>query len=305
MADTLRAMVGSLRLQCPDLPYFLAAQFIRDRHRRAMSGRNWSFLRAETQILTNVAKTAGTVTVVRGSVSVVGSGTAWASTDVGRQFCLNSRAPILTVTAVADPTHLTLDQVWPGSSGVAQTYTILDAYWTAPTDFKQFVVILDTLRSWRLGYWVSQNELSRLDPQRSTWQDPRVLVDLRRNAATNAPVFELWPYTTAERNYVVRYFKEAADLVEPTDIPLGPISGDILVKGALADVCRWPGTIERPNPLFARSGDLARLYEREFQDGVDGAEVEDENVMLTWLTDSTWASWPSAPIDAKWLQSHA
>lgn len=304
MADNLRQMVGSLRLHCPDLPYFLGVQFIRDRYRTALNYRNWSSARAETQILTAVAKTAGTVTLTRGSAAVVGTGTAFAVTDVGRQFMANGRGPVFTVATYVSPTAITLDQVWSGSTGIAGSYAVLDAYATLPVDFGQFIAVLDPVRAWQLSFWITQDAINRRDAQRATMGDPWVLADLKR-AATGAPVFELWPYTTTQRNYQVRYFKQLPDLANPTDEPMWPITGDTLVRGALADLSLWPGTVERPNPMFGRSEQLNRLYRAEFDQKLGDAEQKDENLMMTWLQSADWMAWPRAPIDAKWMQSHA
>lgn len=305
MPDTLREMVGSLRLQCPDLPYFLGVQFIRNRYRDMLGGRNWSFLRAESVILTETAYTTGTAALTRNSVNVVGTGTAWTAAMIGRQFWVAGSGPPYTIVTVPTGTTMTLDRVWAGSTVATQTYAIVVALVTMPVDFKQFIVVVDSLRAWQLRFWMSQEDLGVRDPQRSTSGDPIWLVDLGRHATTQAPMFELWPYATTERNYHVRYFKEGVDLTEPDHTPVRPISGETLVRGAMADVLRWVGTLDRPNPLWAKAVEMSAQYERMFADGVASAEVEDENLMMTWLRGPDWQNWPTAPLDAKWLQSHA
>lgn len=296
-------MTGYLRMQCQELPYYLAVQMIRNRLRSLVAGRNWSSMRAETQLLPDNAKSGGTLSVTRGSASVVGTGTSFASTDVGRQLMAGLQSPVYTISAVTDSTHLTLDQVYGGTTNASMNYQILDAYAYLPADFKQFVSVVDPTNAWQLRYWVQQEQLNSWDPQRTSAGTPWVLADLGIKSATAQPMFELWPYTTSARVYSVRYFKILPDLNLPTDEVPRLVRGDVLVKGAMIDVCRWPGTRANPNLLFGKG--LDSVYEREYNDLVNQAQVEDENLMLTWLRGADWASYPAAPIDAKWLQSHA
>ncbi len=303
MADTLRDMVGYLRMQCPDLPYYLAVQILRNKQRQLAAGRNWSAMRSQTQLLPNDAKTAGTVAVQRGSTTVIGTGTAFAASDVGRQFMASRTSPVYTISAYVSPTELTLDEAFGNTTNATATYQILDAFAYMPADFKQFISVVDPVNAWQLRYWFQQEELNNIDPQRTSSGTPWILADLHIKTSTEQPVFELWPYPTAAKVYTARYYKIPADMTEPDDEPMRLVRGDVLVKGALVDVCRWPGTRALPNLLFGKGLDI--LYEREYNDLVNDAEVEDENLMLTWLRSADWSQYPYAPYDAKWLQSHA
>jgi hypothetical protein len=244
-------MYKALRLWAPDLPIFLAKQLIRDRYRRVCERRIWSSLRAEAEFIVNDAVTAGTVAVTRDSASIVGTGTAWASTDVGRQFQIGNRAPTYTITAVGSTTTATLDRVYGSDTDAEANYRILDAYVTCPADYKSFIVVYDPFQNWRLRHYVTQDDIARLDPARTTAGTPWALVDRRFSTLTSTlgqAQYELWPYTVSARNYPYFYEKQASDLSADSDIPDVPVRGDVLVRGALADVCRWPGSVERPNP---------------------------------------------------------
>src|SRR5262245_60648430 len=105
-ANTFDEMVRSLRLYVPQLPYMLALHFVRDRYRRILERRNWSGLRAEGEFLLNAQKSAGTVTVTRNSVDVVGVGTAFAASDVGRQFKAGAGSPVYTIATFTSPTQI-------------------------------------------------------------------------------------------------------------------------------------------------------------------------------------------------------
>lgn len=67
---------------------------------------------------------AGTVTLVNGSKDVVGLNTAVKISGVQNGDTFNSAGLIGTIDAVADDTHFTLIQGWPGAGGGAQEYMI-------------------------------------------------------------------------------------------------------------------------------------------------------------------------------------
>lgn len=306
MADTFESMYRGLLMYAPDLPPFLAQQFIRNRYRLICERRPWSGLRAESEFLPNIAKRAGTVSVTRGSYTVTGAGTAFAASDVGRQFMAALRAPIYTIDDVdATAQTLTLDRVFGGETSASASYVVLDAYVTAPSDFQYFEVVYDPQQNWRLRHWVTQQDIMRIDPARSTTGTPWALVDRRFSTTAGLPQYELWPYTLTARNYPFYYIKRPADLIQDSDVPIYPLRGDTIVSGALADLARWPGTPERPNLMFAKAIELSREYEKIFEDKLVDMERQDESMYMTWLADGTWANYPYAPMDAAYMQNHA
>lgn len=306
MADTFEAMYRSLRLWVPDLPIFLAQQFIRDRYRRAAERRMWSGLRGEAEFLLNAATTTGTVTLVRGDATVTGIGTSWTASEIGRQFMAGNRAPVYTVLSVNTGAQtLELDRVYGGDSATSVMYRILDAYVTVPSNFQQFMVVYDPKMNWRLRHFMTQADIARLDPARTSSGTPWAVVDRKFNEVLGLPQYEIWPYSHSARNYPYYYSKRVTDVVNDDDTPFYPLRGDILVKGALADCCRWPGTIERPNPMYGKAVELSRQFEAEYEDQLSEMERQDENTYMTWLADTSWSSWPYAPMDASFLQQHA
>jgi len=307
MANNFLEMSRSLRLYCPSLDIFLAQQFIRDAYRQICDRRPWSGLRAENQILFQNQKTTGTVTVVNNSTTVTGSGTTFASTDVGRQFKAGVGSPIYTITAVdVGLQTLTTDLAIGIASASGLSFTIFDGYVTMPTDFKKLIVAVDPQTGYKLRHWVTQDQLLRWDPQRNFFGLPYALVDRRYNSS-GVVQYEAWPYSTSQRVVSYFYTKQAADLVNDTDTPIWPIRSDVIVSRALADLCRWPGVADQPN-LMA-SGPNAeynrRSYLAEFEDKMVDLERQDEEIYMTWLSDTDWYGWPWAPLSANFLQSHA
>lgn len=303
MANTFLEMTRALRLHVPQLDEFLAQQFVRDRYRIILERRDWSGLRAEGEFLLDAAKTTGTVAVTNNSLSVIGTGTAFASTDVGRQFKAGAGSPVYTIATYVSPTSVTLDRVWGGTTQATATFFIFDGYLTAPADFKRFIVVVDPKTGYRLRHWVSQDELLRVDPQRNFFGTPYALIDRRFNASGRVQ-YEAWPYSASQRSLPHFYVKQGEDLVDDDDVPIWPIRSDVIVTGALADVCRWPGTKDNPNLTFGKM-DIYESYRKEFEDKLVDLERQDENIYATWLTGQDWASWPWAPWSANWMQSHA
>lgn len=311
--NTLLEMSRSLRLYVPQLPITLAQQFIRDRYRRILRKRDWSGLRREAQFILNRAKSDGSVTFTRSALTVAGVGTTFDADDVGRQFKAGSGSPVYTITAVNPGTQvLTLNMPIGVDDAVETSYIIMDAYVTPPDDFLRFLVVSNPQMGWRLYINVTSGELSLMDPQRTFSGQPYCLADRMYDVATEStnatrrPQFEAWPYATSNQTLYYLYMVEGADLVNDDDVPVWPISTDAIVSGALADVTRWPGTIENPNPYFTRP-EYWKAYEMEYEDKMIEIERRDEDIFMNMLEMYPMMGLPMAPFtfSASWLQSHA
>jgi len=68
--------------------------------------------------------TTGTVTVTNNSATVVGSGTTWTASMVGRWFKANSDQYWYRIASFTDTTHITLETVFEGSTLIGDTYVI-------------------------------------------------------------------------------------------------------------------------------------------------------------------------------------
>lgn len=307
-ADNFDSMVRSLRLYVPQLPFTLCQQFIRDRYRRVLRRRDWSGLRGEFEFILNPSKATGTVAAVLQSTTITGTGTAFAATDVGRQFKLGSGSSIYSILSVnVGAQTMVLDRVWSLATTSDQTYTIFDGYVNAPSDFKTWMTVVDRLQGWRLHTWITQDELNSWDPQRTFFGNPYVLADRRyftNLAGVTTFQFEAWPYNTGQRALHCYYWKDGADLVNDTDTPIWPIPSDAIVSGALADVARWPGTPDRPNPYFGKM-ELYKSFAWDYEDKFVDVERQDENIYLTWLNTQNWASAPFAPFSSNYFFNHA
>lgn len=93
------------------------------------SGANTATLRYEPKIRDMSADdyTTGTITVTNGSANVVGSGTTFTANMVGRYlFVTDGSADGMAykITSFTDATHITLENVYAGTTGGSKTYLV-------------------------------------------------------------------------------------------------------------------------------------------------------------------------------------
>lgn len=304
MADTFRQMYRELREYVPNLPEFLARKLINERYQRILDTRPWAGLRGQDQWLIPNMYTTGTIDVVNGSATMVGHGTAWTADMVGRQIRPNNQAPTFTILDVIDDHTLTVDSVWGMRTQLNIPYLIVQCYVSAPTDFKEFKVVYDPIRMWRLFTWIKVEELAQYDPARTNTGDAWIVADYLYDGQ-GTPQFELWPAPTTIRTYPYVYVKQGTPLINADDTPIYPLRGNEIVLGALADLCRWPGTPATPNPLFEKAQIMLPQYEGQCRDALIQLERIDEGIYLNWWGKGDYMTYPYAPFDDKFLQNHA
>lgn len=306
MADSFGTCWRRILLHCPFTPIPLAQDWIRDRYRVLLDASgSWGGQVAESQFIIPDAFTTGTVSLTNASSTVLGAGTGWTSALEGRQLLTGGSGPYYTIQTVVDATTITLERPYGGTTtGAGTEYQIVQAYVTPPSDFLFFKSIKDPQNNWRLRFNISQEWLDRRDARRSTTGNAWLFADYRQNSAGTIPRYEVWPRVTSQRLYPFLYIKRPADLTNDSDVPMHPIRGDELVTGALADLCRWPGTETRRNPNFNLQ--LANDYEKQFTEMVNALQRVDQDAYLSNYVapGEDWSNIPWAPIDSAWMQDH-
>lgn len=157
--------------------------------------------------------------------------------------------------------------------------------------------------------WLSNGVNIQFPPNVNYVAGDIFVVNCTPGFTTQVPMYELWPYSLSQRVYPFLYDRRVPDLDDPNGMVPPFIDADILVKGALADVCRWRGTEIRANPMYGM--DTAVSYEREFQEKVAEMEREDDEVYLQDVRYqiNNWQGLGMAPMPfsmgADWAQSHA
>jgi hypothetical protein len=299
--DTLRQMAREIRLYNPEVPIGLAQRWINNRYLKIAERYMWSFKLAESQFDVPAAYSTGTVTMTEDSATVTGSGTTFTEGMVGRQFKVSNR--VYTIATFTSTTSIALDQTWQDATEADLSYKILQAYITpSPTNFHSFYSVINPATAWTLRLGLPPQYLNRLDPQRGTEGTPRALFSRVYNSSDVA-MFELWPHATEQATFPYLYEKRVARLTASTSPP-PIIRSDVLVKGALADLARWPGLPGHPN-LMADTGRLNwQAYEREFEAEVARLLIEDQNIYLNTFL-KKFNSPGSSPMDADYFRTHA
>ncbi len=296
---TLQQMARQIQAYCGSVPYTLAQRWIIDRYRSITENILWSFKIAPGTFYTPAMYNTGNVIMTSGSATVTGVGTTWTASMTGMQFIIQGF--VFTFTYVS-ATSGTISDIWYGASTTGSVYQLIQAYITpTPTDFLAWISVIDPALGWRIRTGYTAFELDTIDPRRSATGTPTLLASRAYNSAV-VPTYELWPYSTALKQYTYLYEKRVTDLVNPNDTPPAIIRSDILVKGALADLSRWPGTKEDPNPFFDPYFNQYKNRDAEFREQMETIYVSDQNIYQTDL--DYYTSLPYAPISSAFMQNH-
>lgn len=296
MAVTFEDVWRRVRLHAPGAPVFLVRDWVNDAWKTIQRRRpTANYLRVSAALTINVSRTIS-VTVTRGSATVT-SAALFVAADLGRELRIGT-FPWYTIITFTDASTIVLDRAY-GEDSVTSTATIFDGYATVPADFGQFDLIADPYNQRRLAFWITEDQLNLLDPTRQTSDTgPRVL-----GTASPSPVtatldrmrYEYWPRPTANRSYPYYYFKQAADLADSFTFS-GSLAeaDDVLIKGALAECARWPGTADNPNPYFNLG--LGDRLEKDFEASVQSVSLRDDDMQGSDYLRTNWMRWPLADL---------
>lgn len=299
---SLQDMAREIHLYSGEVcPILLCERWIRDRYRKVCEKNLWSFKLGRSAFATTTLYSTGTITLTNASTTVTGSSTVFTAAMVGQQLKVNGY--MFTISTFTSTTSITIDQTWTGATASGQTYSIVQAYITpSPADFHAFYSVIDPTNNWKLRLGINCQDLDRMDARRSSVGTPYLIANGVYNSST-IPVYELWPHASTQKMYTFTYEKRLADLSANTDTPPAIIRSDILVKGALADLARWPGLPERKNPMYDPYFTQFKIREAEFNEELQRAIVEDNSIMMNDLLRSEPTRY--YPIDANFMQSHA
>jgi hypothetical protein len=301
LAETFETLWKRLLIYAPECPIPLAQEWINTAYSRALTRTNWAGLRAEAEFVIPSTYNTGTVTVTQNSAAVVGSGTTWTSSMIGRQFFTGGNGPFYTITDVPSSTSLTLDRTYAAETSAGSTYDIVLVYLPVPSDFLSFQSVMDRSNNWRLHTNFRQEQLDTWDSKRSVTGTPTLLAAAPFTSAGLAR-YELWPRVTTGKTYSYRYVKKPSLLSAASDTPIYPISGYCLIQGALSELSSWPGVRSAPNIFYDEKQHM--MHEVAFERELQGLVLEDEKINQTIVTYEGWENVPFAPIDAAYLQTH-
>jgi hypothetical protein len=306
--DTYPDIWNRVLLRVPSASSLLAQDWVQNAFRQVAERRPWSWLIKRGQYLFNAVYKTGTVSVTFGSATVAGSGTAFTSAMVGRQFRVGLQVPIYTIAAVPDATTLTLDQAWGGDDASGLGFEIYNAYQTVPADFNYHLSVWDPRYNWQLHLHTSQKELNSYDAQRANQASSSYAVvayAYDQTVTPPRPQVEFWPHMKSQYSFPYLYVARATDLADSgAHLPFY-IRGDVLLEMALAEAARWPGSSrDKPSQYYSLS--LAIMHERRAERMIMEMERNDDEVSEQDVQYATSLPFGPMPwVDATWMQSHA
>lgn len=292
----LRQMLGMLLQWNPDLPAPTARVFLQNAYRRVVDSRNWYGLMVRGQVAVPQVYTTGTTTFVYGSPNVVGSGTLWDQTFVGRQIRAGFSTGWYNIQSVQDATHLTLDLPW-GNISATSGYQICKTWVSLGPNLKMILEMLNQRQGWRLYTNWPQSVLNQYDVWRTTtgWTFAAVP---KEPTADGQPQFELYPSPTFQQAFPFLAYRQPPDFKNDGDFPLTFIRSDIIVAGALKDALLFRGK----NSKYY-DPQVAEQKEREFNSEIEKLKMVDDNQYPKDFGFDSGA--PFSQMGAQWLQSHA
>lgn len=311
--STFDGLYRQINLRCPAASLFLQREWIDYAFRSLWERRLWSWMRRQTQFIMNPVVRTGTASIAIGSTTAVGTGTAWTTDLVNRQFRIPSNSPIYTIISVNAATQeLELDQPFGGpNAAVLAGYAIYNAYITVPSDFQNFLSVVDTQMNWQLCLDQTLEAINAWDAQRAATGTAYVIspFDYGLQQFNNPPLprYEIYPHQTAQYVYTAWYIARPPDLSDPGAALPRTIRGDVLLEMALAQCARWPGPArDKPNPYFNLA--LAQQHDARAERAIMDMERTDDEIYEQDGWYGTLSSFGYAPLpwaSASFLQDHA
>lgn len=298
----------------PSFSFLLAQKAVNRAWRDIKESRLWSFLMLEGSIIVPNAITAGTVAVTQYSDQVTGSAAALAAwTGVQnplitqRQFRVLT-GPVYSIIAFDDVNGvLTLDKPYMGITQAVATYQIYQCYYEAPVaDFLRWITVTDptTPRNFKLRW--DRAKVEKMDPQRTSMSFPYVLMPFKTNAATNVPIFEMWPHPLTSLGLLTMCQRRGTDFVLPTDALPPQIPEDLLMTRARMKAYQWAIANVGRYPELRGVSWVFVLQEagKEFAGMLQKIHVQDEETFSqNFIVPDNSESY-IGPIDANFMQSH-
>ena len=295
MASTFDAIWRELSFYNPEVPTRLIQSWVKDGFQEVRDSKLWSWAVKESQFTTIEQVTDGTITATKDSATILGAGTTFLAAHVGQQIKLGNH--VFTVATFTSVTEITIDRTYPDETEAGKGYSIFTGYVTVPSDFYGFVSVIDANRPARLHTNMDQSRLDWLDPQRQRTGDALALADLRYSPDTTPlPMYELWPHQKAAKGFRILYWSISADFSTLQELPF-TIPDRLIKNYALSEMADWPGTRDKPNPMFSIR--LAARKRNAFEELLIKLAIEDGEIYAT----EVWTDIPMTLITSESVRS--
>ncbi len=319
--STIQTLAAELKSWFPGIEPLALPPFVRRAFQDIRDARKWSFLMVQGQMYVPNQITAGTVTTVQFSNTVVFDATAATALNAvalpsapqpaltQRQFRL-SGGPIYNITAWDGVDTATLDRPFAEGSVSGLTYMVYLPWVPTPrADFVKFLSIADPINDYRFrrrNLYRSTAEVDRRDPNRQAFSIPIWAASHDYTTLPSGvvvPRYELWPHGVQAINYNVAY--QVKGVYADTD-PIPSQISDATIIARARFYC-YSFQITQPNVPKDMIGALVqaqRTVSAEYADLVQKDKREDDNIfeqnVFECEDDPQW----SGPIDADYAQSH-
>ena len=163
-------------------------------------------------------------------------------TDPYITFAEGGTPATFSVTLIAT---ITIDRPWTEPPQQNSGYTIYQAYYVCPTNFRRFISITDFTNNVPMDFWsLTRAALDQEDPERTEFDQPEFVVmygaDTRPGSATYGNLtVELWPQPISQLPYTYVCLCNIPALVNPTDTVPYPLNDEIVKWRALEVLYQW------------------------------------------------------------------
>lgn len=281
-----------MRLYVPNASVFLLQRWTKNAFRELADRRQWSWQLIQGQLVWQDARDLLAITTTFGSPTVTSVG-QFSAADVGRNFRVGTY-PIYTIIASPNANTITLDRNYEGLTDGAGAAQILDAYATLPTNFENFVMIADPTNQRLIPWWATWDEMTLLDPVRSSAESvPRLLaaaIPSTYAAQLGQSQYEYYPKPTAHGAF--QYYAKALPVaLSDTDPIPGSLAAriDVLETHVLMQAAKWPGTSDLKNPYFNLA--LARELRMDFERAANQLDIRDDDLYQQSFDRIPWQRW--------------
>ncbi len=303
--ETFAQIWNKVLLYAPGTPVPLAQQFVKNSYINARNAHDWNENFTEGEHTIAVEYGTGTATLTNGSSTVAVVGGTVTTDWINRQYSpgVNGYAPFYDISAVNTTNNtFTISPNYAGASITNASVFVAEFWVDFPSDLHALDDIRDSTRNWRLRRQYHQlNYLDRIDAKRTYSGTPILYVagPDRVSGGVSIPRYEFWPRIPGGTKIVYRYVKKVP-LVLGSDYPETELRAEVITWGALAELCLWPGTPDKPNPFF--NIELHQNYKKLFDEGLQDSVMHDMDRaqrLITYAEDDR-----GYPADARFIQEH-
>lgn len=288
-------MVGRVLAWQPDAPVTEIRKWINDTYRSIIDQRWWNGLKIRGQLTVPNIYSVGTIQLTLGSQAVVGVGTAWDGTFVGKQLRAGFQTGFYNISVVTDATHLTLDLPWGAASVASTGYQVMQPWVSLGYNIKSIKEMVNQRQGWRMWTNVPQKMLNGTDTWRTTtgWS---WAVSPKEPTSAGEPQFEIYPAPTFQQTFPYQAYVQPPDMVNDVDFPYPFIPNDVLILPAISNALVFRG----PKQNMYYDPTVAGQKLKEFSARMEGVIMADDALDPKDLITDV----PLAPMGAQFFQSH-